>query len=239
MERAEAIENQYRFAAEEMAAHKRQEKPVLRIVAGVAYQSGLAARFVSRLHVDFPETMIELRADLLAPSRPELMRGDIDMILGALIGVPPEGIVTRSLLSANVVVFAGPDNPLYDRSVVSLADTAPYSWALLHRDDQTMARLKRAYDDLRLPTPRIGLTAHTIEACLDIVGNSTALTAAVDPVRPLAGERGLRQLPLTSPLWSFESGLWVRTSSLGYPIIQRSIEILEDLCAPLRDKNSS
>lgn len=239
LERAEAIENQYRFAAEEMAAEQRQEKAVLRIVAGVAYQSGLAARFVSRLHSEFPRTMIELRADLLNPTRPELMRGDVDIILGALVGAPPEGIVTHRLLSAGVMVFAGPLNPLYRQEHVTLADTAPYSWVLLHRDDHTVGRLRRAYDDLRQQPPKIALTAHTIEACLDIVGNSAALTAAVDPVCPLAEERGLRMLPIAAPLWSFESGVWVRASSTGYPIIQRAIEILEVLCKPLRDKNWS
>lgn len=239
LQRAEAIENQYRFAVEEMAAERRQEKAILRIVAGVAYQSGLAARLVSQLHSEFPHTMIELRADLLTPTRPELMRGEIDLILGALVGAPPEGIVTHPLLSANVVVFAGPLSPLYDRENLTLADTAPSPWVLLHRDDHTAGRLTRAYDDLRLQPPRIGLTAHTIEACLDIVANSTALAAAADPVRPLARERGLRQLPLAAPLWTFDSGLWIRQSSLGYPIIQRSIEILEELCSRLRDKNWS
>ncbi|RVL94223.1 LysR family transcriptional regulator [Sinorhizobium meliloti] len=239
LQRAEAIENQYRFAAEEMAAERRQEKAVLRIVAGVAYQSGIAARFVSRLHSAFPRTMIELRADLLAPTRPELMRGDVDIILGALVGAPPEGIVTHPLLSANVVVFAGPLNPLHHQEHVRLVDTTPYPWVLLHHDDHTAGHLRRAYDDLRQPPPHIGLTAHTIEACLDIVGNSKALTAAVDPVRPLAHERGLRMLPLASPLWSFDSGIWVRASSMGLPIIQRAIEILDELCMPLRDKKWS
>lgn len=239
LERAEAIENQYRFAAEEVAAEQRREKSVLRIVAGVAYQSGLAARFVSQLHSEFPRTKIELRADLLHTTRPELMRGDVDIILGALIGAPPEGLVTRRLLSAHVMVFAGPLNPLYRQEYVTLADTAPYPWVFLHRDSDTLDRLRRAYDDLRQRPPDVALTAHTIEACLDVVGNSAALTAAVDPVFPLAAERGLRMLPIAAPLWSFESGIWVRSSSTGYPIIQRAIEILEKLCQPLRDKNWS
>lgn len=239
MQRAEAIENQYRFAAEDVAAEQRQEKKLIRIVAGVAYQGGLAARLVSRLHSEFPDTVIELRSDLLTAAQPQLMRGEIDIVLGALLGEPPAGIFTHSLLSANVRVFAGPQNGLYSAKDIAMAQTAPYPWVQLHRDDPTASQLRRAYDDLRLAPPRIGLWAHTIEACFDIVANSTALTAAVDTSHHLAKERGVRKLPIDTPLWSFESGLWLRASSLGYPIIRRTIDILEDLCAPLRDNNRS
>lgn len=239
LQHAEAIENQYRFAAEEIAAKRRNEMTVLRIVAGVAYQGGLAARLVSELHSEFPETTIDLRADLLAPSQPQLMRGEVDIILGALLGPAPEGVFTRPLISANVMVFSGPRSPLYERSNVTLQETSSHPWVLLQGDSFTTDRLRRTYDDLRMEPPHVALTAHTIEACLDIVANSSALTAAVDTSRHLASVRRVRMLPIGAPLWSFESGLWLRASSLRYPIIRRAIEIMESLCAPLCHEKSS
>lgn len=232
LRRAEAIENQYHFVAEEMAARHRREKPVLRIVAGVAYQAGIATRMATQLSHEFPETVIDLRADLVEPTKPQLIRGDLDILVGALAGAPPEGIVTRRLMSVDVVVFVGPQSPLYDCEAASLADVAAFPWVSFQRDGYTERRLERAFDDLCLPPPRIGLVANSVQACLDFVAASDALTAAAHPIRPLAEARGLRQLPLPKPLWSFESGLWLRESSLDYPVIRRAAEIFEELCKP-------
>jgi DNA-binding transcriptional LysR family regulator len=186
---------------------------------------------VARLSREFPETLIDLRADLIEPSKPLLMRGEIDIIAGALNGAAPDGIVIRRLMSAEVVVFAGPRNPLYARDAVALRDALPFPWTSFQHDSFTERRIERAFSDLLLPTPRVTVVADSIEACFEIVAASQALTAAAHPVTPLAEARGLRRLPLPEPLWRFESGLWLRESSLEYPVIVRAVEILEELCA--------
>lgn len=231
LRRAEAIENQYQFVVEEMAARHGREKPLLRIVAGVAYQAGLATRMATRLSHEFPRTLIDLRADLIEPSKPLLMRGELDIIAGALSGPAPDGVVTRRLISADVVVFAGPENPLYARETATLRDLLSFSWVSFQRDGYTERRIEQAFNDLLLPMPHVGIVADSIEACFDIVATSQALTAAAHPVSPLAEARGLRRLPLPDPLWRFESGLWLRESSLEFPVVVRAIEILEELCA--------
>ncbi|MFT4013841.1 MAG: LysR family transcriptional regulator [Paracoccus sp. (in: a-proteobacteria)] len=234
LSRAESIENQYRFAAEEMTAQSRGQKPVLRIVAGVAYLAGISMALAARLHEEFPDTQIDLRADLTEPNMPDLIRGDVDMILGALVGPPPPGIAVHPLLRVDVHVFAGPKNPLFHQPAASLAETAPYPWATFHRDSFTEDRLGRAFADLRLAPPRIGFVAHSIEACLDLVSASVALIAAAHPIGDLARERGLRRLALPGPLWSFQSGIWLRESARGFPVMQRAIALLDKLSTPLR-----
>ena len=231
LRRAEAIENQYQFVAEEMAALHRREKAVLRVVAGVAYQAGLATRMAARLVPEFPETLIDLRAGLVEASKPELMRGEIDLIAGALSGPPPDGIVTRPLMPVDVVVFAGPNNPLHNAAEVSLRELGAFPWITFQRDGYTERRLERAFDDLCLPPPRTAIVANSIHACLEIVAASDALTAAAHPILPVAEALGLRQLPLRQPLWSFVSGLWLRESALDFPVIRRAAEILEELSA--------
>lgn len=231
LRRAEAIEHQYQFVAEEMAARHRRDKPLLRIVAGVAYQAGLMTRMVTRLSREFPETVIDLRADLIEPSKPLLMRGELDIIAGALSGPPPDGIIIRRLMAVEVVAFAGPRNPLYDQETVALRDVLSFPWISFQRDIYTERRFERTFHDLFLPTPHVAVVADSIEACFDIVASSQAVTGAAHPVTPLAEARGLRRLPLPEPLWRFESGLWLRESSLEYPVVVRAVEILEELCA--------
>ena len=96
---------------------------------------------------------------------------------------------------------------------------------------QIVRAIERAFNDLSLPMPRVGVVTDSIESCFDIVATSQAVTAAAHPVTPLAETRGLRRLPLPAPLWRFESGLWLRESSLEFPVVVRAIEILEELCA--------
>lgn len=225
-QRARTIEQEYRFAREEMAALKNGHRQALRVGAGPLYHLVHAPRVLEVMLEEFPETQLELVADVNAKTIPMLERGELDIVLGA-VDTPdrPRGVETLQLTESDYGVIVRPDHPLKQKRVLAPADLLGWTWIVYQQDEVVEERLRIFFRRHQLEPPSIALRTSSFAAGLQLVSGSDYVMAAPTQLAPAIRNAGLTILRTKQSMWRFPSGIWYRTSSLGYPIIQRFIEV--------------
>lgn len=227
--RAETIEMHHRQAHEEIEAIAAGSVSLFRIGAGAAYQMAIAPLLVKRLIAEFPETRFVLDFDVNGITLPDLVAGDIDLMLGAFHSMPPEGIDVHPVLEVEITAYCCKDNPLARTACVSPAALAACEWVLYRRDQLVEDRIDSYFAGHRLPKPRVVLEADSLISTFQFVGGTPYITLAPRSLRDYAQSAGLVALDLTCPIWEFSSGAWFRRSWRQIPIMQRALQLLEEI----------
>lgn len=228
--RAQAIDAHYRQALEEAEAYRSGELSEFRIAAGAAYHMRIAPLLVKQLSDEFPGTRFVLDFDVAGTSLSRLEKSELDILLGAFVTAPPEAVQTRELMEVEIGAFCWSDNPLARRASVSPDLLREQPWVIYKRDAHMLERLTGYYHDNRLPTPRVAMEVDALAASFFIVKGTNFLTAAPTSLDAMAQDAGLLRLPLEQEIWRFRTGAWYREASLRFPLVQRALELLEDLC---------
>jgi DNA-binding transcriptional LysR family regulator len=229
LDRARSIEMHFRQAQEEIAAHRAGTLAEFRIAAGSAYHPAIAPDLVRRLSAEFPKTRFILAFEVAGNGLPKLIDGELDLLLGAFLSVPTDGIETERLLKVQIAGFCCAQHPLAKLDDVEPSDLKGYDWVIYQRDRLMSDRLRFYSADHLLPMPRIAMEIDSLIASFRVVSGTTYLTAATTMVQSMAEQVGLVMLPLPQPIWRFESGAWFRRSLRDYPIMVRSLQILREL----------
>lgn len=227
--RARTIELEYRFAREELDALKKGYRHVLRIGAGPLYHLVHAPKILDVILREFPATKLELVADLNSTTVPLLMDGKIDIILGAIDqpALPP-GVVTEQLIVSDYGVIVRSSNPLAGKPSVSAHDLVDSNWIIYQQDEVVIERMIAFFRRHRLEPPSVAVQTSSFAAGLQLVSSGDFVMAAPAELAPAIRDAGLTILHIKEPMWRFPSGVWYRASSLGYPIIQRFIEVAKE-----------
>ncbi|WEX08675.1 LysR family transcriptional regulator [Chelativorans sp. AA-79] len=232
LERSRAIEMHYQQAHEEIRLLNRGALREFRIAAGSAYHAAIAPDLVKRLSTEFPATRFVLAFEVAGNALPKLVDGDLDLLLGAFLSVPTEGIETHPLLKVEITAYACRKSALANSGRVTATDLGGREWVIYQRDTLMTGRLRSFCADHILPEPRIVMEIDSLLASFRVVSGTEYLTAASTLVRELAEDEGLVMLRLEAPIWRFASGAWFRSSLRNYSIMQRALEILKELTAP-------
>lgn len=229
--RAEAVEMHYLQAQEEIRAHRAGTLAEFRIVAGAAYHSAIAPDLVKRLAAEFPSTLMQLTFDVSGSAMPRLAAGELDLLLGAGMAAPAEGIETLPLLSVEVAVWGCRDEPLTASRHVEPGALKGRGWVVYRRDRHTVGRIGAFCADHLLPEPRIVMEVDSLAGSFKVVKATPYLTAATTMAADLAEGAGLRKVPLGMPIWSFVSGAWFRRSQRHHPIMRSALAFLTEAAA--------
>lgn len=106
------------------------ERALQTIVIGAAPEPGIASltELVEAQIAGHPHACIEIfeagQSDLLA----RLAIGEVDLVLGHIMGDPGVGVQWEEIASARYRVVAGRGHPLYGRKDIGLEDLARYRW---------------------------------------------------------------------------------------------------------------
>lgn len=228
-ERARLIEMHYQQAREEIRLHSDGALSEFRIATGTAYHVAVAPDMVKRLSQEFPDTKFGLDFEVAGNALPKLIDGDLDLLLGAFLEVPAEGIETETILEVEIVAFACRDSRLARAGQISPKDLAGQKWVVYQRDRLMAGRLQAWCADNMVSGPEIMMQVDSLLATFRVVAGTEFVTPASSLVRDLAEEAGLVMLPLAEPIWRFKSGAWFRRSLRDYPILVRSLELVREL----------
>jgi DNA-binding transcriptional LysR family regulator len=231
--RASSMRRTWQSAREELRAMSSADLDVFRIGAGPAYHPVIVPRLASRLLAEFPDTRIEMDTGVNDSEMPRLVAGEIDLMLGAFDGPIPEGLERRVLLDIETVIYARSSHPLTRLANVDVAALGDARWVVYKKDDMVHARINAWLAAAGCPSARIVVRVGALGSGFEIVGGSDFLMSAPRQVAGLAARYGLVALPCVDPIWRFRSGACLRSASLAYPIVRRSLEILGELCAVL------
>jgi len=228
--RARAIELEYRFAREELDALKNGFRHVLRIGAGPLYHLVHAPKVLEVILREFPKTRLELVADVNAKTVPLLVNGTLDIVLGA-IDIPevPPGVETEKLTESDYGVIVRSSHPLMRKKALTARDLTGWTWIVYQQDEVVVERLERYFRQHGFEPPSIAVQTSSFAAGLRLVSHGDYIMAAPTQLAPAIAEAGLHILRTKETMWRFPSGVWYRSSSLGYPIIQRFIAITKDV----------
>jgi DNA-binding transcriptional LysR family regulator len=224
--RVQAIEMHYRQAEEEVHAITSGRLRRFNIAAGAVYHMTMAPDLVKLLSSEFPETDFSLDFDVAGLTLPKLVDGEIDLMLGALHGVPPEGISRLKFLGVSITPYCCRHSTLAARPEIEAADLANCRWIIYKRDRLLAERLRLYCSDHMLPPPAIRMEIDVLAASFRMVSGTEFLTLAPTSLEGVAAAAGLVPLRLERPIWKFASGAWFRKSSSEYPIMRRALQML-------------
>ncbi|MGN6467071.1 MAG: LysR family transcriptional regulator [Rhizobiaceae bacterium] len=227
--RVQAIDMHYRQAGEEIDAITSGSVRRFCVAAGAVYHMTMAPDLVKLLSSEFPQTDFALDFDVAGLTLPKLVEGELDLMLGALNGVPPEGIATRKFLEVEITPYCCRGSRLAGRTEISPGDLADCRWIIYKRDRLLAERLRLYCRDHLLPPPVIRMEIDVLAASFRIVSGTEFLTLAPTSLEGVAAAAGLVPLRLERPIWRFVSGAWFRKSSSEYPIMRRALQLLPGL----------
>ena len=229
--RVQAIEMHYRQAREELEAITSGTARKFVIAAGAAYHMTIAPDLVKLLSAEFPATDFVLDFDVAGITLPKVTDGEIDLMLGAFHGVPPEGIETREFLEVEITPYCCRRSRLAEWQTVRPSDLAGCKWIIYKRDQLIAERLRYYCEDHRMPPPVIRMEIDVLAASFRVVSGSEFLTLAPTSLEAVAEAAGLTRLSLDQPIWRFASGAWYRKSSREYPLMRRALQLLSVLAS--------
>ncbi|MCG8509954.1 MAG: LysR family transcriptional regulator [Rhodospirillales bacterium] len=211
---AQNIMNESRFVDTEIAAITGGSGGLLRVGVGPAWSLGIFLRLLSRFQARFPNIDLTVETDVTDHLLPLLKEGDLDLWLGSLHDVEETAEVSVWPVGwSDMKVFVAGDHPLAGRAEIAPADLCGYSWACFKNDQRGLERLSRYFEDRSLPKPRYALRLSSIVTMLSAAASSDLLVFAADSLGDEAKTRGLTPLPLTEPIWGFETGMAFRHST--------------------------
>ena len=225
--RAKAIELEYHFAREEISSLARGYKSVLRVGAGPLYHLLYLPRIFDAALERFPDTRLELFAEATTETLPMLARGELDIAMGN-VGEPADGIDAERIFLTEVEsgIVVRPDHPIAARAAVAAADLAECRsrWVLYQRDIGANEHLNLFFLHSGLVPPKIAVQTSSIATGFEIVRRGNYFMTAPLQLAEIVESAGLTIRAPSRSFWSFPSGMWVRRTSLQYPVVQFVID---------------
>ena len=229
--RARTIEMEYRYAVEEIAALVRGERDVLRVGAGPLYHMRYIPPAFEVLVREYPETRLEVVADINSNTIPLLRTGEIDLVLGEIDYEEEMNGIDRIVMTRTETACAmRADHHLVDQPLTPAA-LSGQTWIVYQHDDKVHANLRRYFLERGLPPPHIAVVTSSFATGLRLVSCSDYLMIAPAGLEPVITAAGQSMRQPEDPISSFDTGVWVRQSSHGFPIVVRLIELIRDLTA--------
>lgn len=227
LDHARRIEQRYIQAREAIEAEKSNSLDSLKIGAGPLYRRAYLVSAFDQILEEYPETSLDLRADVHLQNLPLLRHGELDIVFGALVSdFDEEDIETIPIIATHLGALARSDHPLHTKSDVTAMDLVKIPWVLYSHDQETTAMVRGYFVRNGLNPVNFAIRTSSYEFGLDLVSTGkyimpvpTELNAFLEPSR-------MKTLPMASPIDKFTSGAYVRRSTLSYPITRRLIELV-------------
>lgn len=230
MRYAELVEQAYLQARETLESTRSGKLDLLRIGAGPLFRRAYLAEATDRLQKEFPETRIELTADVHMRNLPLLRAGNLDIVFGALTIDPmDEMIESRRLATVHLGALCRADHPLLAHAVIGPRDLAQLQWILYSNDPETTAMVRGYFVRNGYHPPRFAVQTTSYEFALQLVSTGRYVMPAPIELDATFHSYGLRTLPLPEPIDSFPAGAYCRRASLEYPAVVHLIDSVKEI----------
>lgn len=201
----------------------------------------LLPRSLAQFKTQRPTMTVLVREGTVEVLLPELVLGNLDLIVGRLpSGRIMHGLGEKTLMEEGVSLVAGRHHPLARRRRLRWSDLALYPWVLPPVNTLLREPLERAFEDHGLPMPadRIEtLSVHVIRAYLHHTNAIAALATDVSRYYEALGLLAI--LPMDLPKLVRPVGvIWNRHRPIT-PGIQVLIQCLEDVARRVRPSTAA
>ena len=156
----------------------------------------------------------------------QLLRADIDILLGALRFPPPDGVQQKVLLEDSLAVVAHNEHAIFDLPNPVLADLLRYQWVLPLANSPAEAALRQVFTDAGLPPPAGRLRAGSPALTRSLTLQTGRLALASQGEAQRAEAALLKIVPVHLPQTSRRIGMAWRAE--GEPAADLS-SLLEEL----------
>jgi len=218
---AKLIETEWSFAKAEVSAFREGHAGQLRIGGGPFFGAALLPPAIARLHERFPQLRIDLRIGVNTNTLPQLLAGDLDVLVGRLPEPEemPEHVVGRRIAELRLGIIAGRGHPLAARKRVSGRDLAEFPWVTYQEDREGIAGLIAALARLGARPPRIAVESTSLVATFQLLRSGPYLAClAVGLLRAPFGAE-LCEIEVNERIARFDAGaMFPRTLSTLAPL---------------------
>lgn len=230
---AQNILNEIRFVSTEIAAATGGTGGQVRIGVGPIWSLSVFPALVADLRRHLPGVDLVVQVGIREKMLPQLAAGDLDLWLGSLFEIPPGGEFDLLVIEQTEMrAFAPADHPLASLPAVAPADLAGQNWAGFIDDDIGLGKLAAFFAGRGLAPPRIALKSSSVATMFAAARDAGLLVYAAGTLAEEARLRGLVALPVTRPIWAFETGLACRHSARHIAAIEHVFTWLTQRTGP-------
>lgn len=219
---AQQIVQSSRYLEMEVAMLRGGQSGTLRIGSGLVWSTTRMPMWLAQLHTRFPQLEIDLRTGVSEHLTPQLLDGQLDVLVASAPRQPlPAGFTTVALGEVDMVVFARRDHALARRRRPTLDQVAEHDFVGFAEDPEWQRQAELAFGTAGLTPPRVVLRSTSLEVLLATVAASDSLALMAASLAPRAALAGLVPLRLPAPVWRLRMALSHRAQAAEF--------------APLRD----
>lgn len=204
----------------------------LRIGAGPDTSQDVLAPACGALLKDAPKVQINVVIGTFDVLLPALHSGELDLIIGGIPSPPDEQTAQESLYEQEFAVYASIHHRLARRRNVTMANLAQERWVLAASNVISRQRIHRAFEDGKLPPPRVAMESDSTALRLRVVESSDLVgffwKRLVQQAIPRAR---LIELPVREMRWKRRVGISYRKDAYLAPAALRFINILKSATA--------
>lgn len=197
LDRSRAALDELKQAVNDMEVLSDPKAGELRIAANEVALSGVVGTVINQLYARYPGIVFEIvPAYTRAAQIHELEQGNVEVMVGQLADTAADRHLESSVLFQDqLVVVAGPDNPLARRSKIELSELLDEPWAFSPLSSFSGQSMEQAFRASGLELPRIMVVASSMQLLQRLVMGNEFL--AFFPSSVVRVARGVSVLPVT------------------------------------------
>lgn len=194
--RGRAALDELKGAVEDMEVLSDPKAGELRIAANEVALSGVVGTVINQLYARYPGIVFEIvPAYTRAAQIHELEQGNVEVMVGQLANAAADRHLEASVLFQDqLVVVAGPNNRLAQRSHIELSELLDEPWAFSPLSSFSGQSMAQAFRAAGLALPRIMVVASSMQLLRRLVMGNEFL--AFFPASVVRAARGVRVLPV-------------------------------------------
>lgn len=224
------IEEEYQSALESVDAVTKNHLDVLRIGAGPLFHLLFVPNVLADLAKEFPETQVRVEVGQATRVVPMLQAHKLDLALGRLDDSAAGSTLNQILLAVVPTGIVLAENHPLVRSSGVISELTPFlnqQWVVYQDDPKPWENLRSFFRNHGAKEPSVSIVTSSFATGLQLVATGDYLMSGPIPLAPYYKKFGLKVLETKDPIALTNSGVWVRKSSLEYPIISRFLELMK------------
>ena len=175
-------------------------------------------------------------ADYYSVLLPALRKGQFDLVVSGTPLAGDEGLLQEHLHEDEIIIAVSERHRLAGRARVGIADLAQERWALADFSSLPSRRLRQAFQDHRLPEPKVAMASNSVWLRLRVVADTNLLTFSSKRVfRECAPPSGLVILRVKELAWKRNVYVTYRQDAYLAPAARRFIDVLKLKASALVD----
>jgi DNA-binding transcriptional LysR family regulator len=225
---AKKIETAYARAREEFNALKSGHLEVLRVGATLTFHLLHISRILDQLRREFPKTRLVLTAASNEVMLPQLIKGELDVVVGQIRPVEADKeVIVRRVATFEYCVVVGRRYAVRGKAKVPASDLKDYSWISYGGNTELDANVIEYFRASGLNPPELVVSTSSFTTALQLVVLGKYAMMTSNQLKSVIEAAGAVACRINIPLDRFEAGLYVRRPSMRYPIVRRFSDILD------------